>query len=256
MEKEKDLQQEEMQDSSNGKAGEKAQQDGLTPETLPAMEASEVEADATSPQAGAGAASQQHGEDTKPRNGEAEAPAATAEAQPYGSSSSIEEMQDRFLRLAADFANYKRRNEQERAAFADHVRRDFALALLPVLDDFGLMMEYDSEHPERLVEGARLIHQKLMEILSKQGLEKIEELNQPFDYERHEAVLAQPVEDKALDHVVLSVMQDGYLFKGKVLRPSKVIVGQYSEEQPNPSASEGDNQAEAGGGEPNGEKSV
>jgi hypothetical protein len=70
--------------------------------------------------------------------------------------------------------------------------------------------------------------------LFKQGLEKIEALNQPFDYERHEAVLAQPVKDKALDHVVLSVMQDGYLFKEKVLRPSKVIVGQYTENESEP----------------------
>lgn len=151
----------------------------------------------------------------------AENGSAAAEAGP-----SPNEQQERFLRLAADFANYKRRSENERAEIADWARRDFALALLPILDDFGLMIEYEATHPERLAEGAKLIRQKTMDLLTKYGLEKIEALNQPYDYAAHEAVLAQPVQDAALDHVVLSVMQEGYRFKGKVLRPSKVIVGQ------------------------------
>jgi molecular chaperone GrpE (heat shock protein) len=71
----------------------------------------------------------------------------------------------------------------------------------------------------------------MTELLAKQGLEKIEALRQPYDYERHEAVLTQPVPDSALDHVVLSVMQEGYMFNGKVLRPSKVIVGQRREKE-------------------------
>lgn len=147
--------------------------------------------------------------------------------QPAAATDPLAELQNRFLRLAADFANYKRRTENERAEIADWARREMAQSLLPILDDFGLMMEYDTQHPERLAEGAKLIRQKMMELLFKQGLEKIEALNQPYDYERHEAVLSQPVPDQALDQTVLSVMQDGYLFKGKVLRPSKVIVGHY-----------------------------
>lgn len=146
------------------------------------------------------------------------------------------EQQERFLRLAADFANYKRRSENERAEIADWARRDFALALLPILDDFGLMIEYEATHPERLAEGAKLIRQKTIDLLTKYGLEKIEALNQPYDYAAHEAVLSQPVQDQALDHVVLSVMQDGYYFKGKVLRPSKVIVGQYASAATNSAA--------------------
>jgi molecular chaperone GrpE len=150
--------------------------------------------------------------------------AQAATAQP-----SLAELQERFLRLAADFANYKRRNEAERAEIADWARRDFALALLPILDDFGLMLEYETQHPERLAEGAKLIRQKMLELLVKQGLEKIEALNQPYQYELHEAVLSQPVKEPTLDHTVLSLMQEGYSFKGKVLRPSKVIVGHYVE---------------------------
>ncbi|MCG3117927.1 MAG: Protein GrpE [bacterium] len=160
----------------------------------------------------------------EPQNGSGVTPEAPAE------------LQERFLRLAADFANYKRRNESERAEIADWARRDFALALLPILDDFGLMIEYETQHPERLAEGARLIRQKTLDLLVKHGLEKIDVLNQPYDYECCEAVLTQPVQEPALDHVVVSVMQEGYRFKGKVLRPSKVIVGQYSE--PGPATSE------------------
>ncbi len=179
----------------------------------------------------------------EPENGQATATAT--EAQP-----ALAELQNRFLRLAADFANYKRRTEAERVEIADWARRDMALNLLPILDDFGLMMEYETQHPERLAEGAKLIRQKMMELLFKQGLEKIEALNQPYDYERHEAVVSQPVRDQALDHVVLSVMQEGYMFKDKVLRPSKVIVGHY-EADDKPSASERIGQSEENNREPN-----
>jgi molecular chaperone GrpE len=161
----------------------------------------------------------------EPGNGQAAA-AASATATATEPQAAHAELQNRFLRLAADFANYKRRTETERAEIGDWARREMALSLLPILDDFGLMMEYDAQHPDRLAAGAKLIRQKMMELLFKQGLEKIEALNQPYDYERHEAVLGQPVQEAALDHVVLSVMQEGYMFKGKVLRPSKVIVGQ------------------------------
>jgi molecular chaperone GrpE len=194
-----------MPDSTDNKISATAEQDDeLIVEAQPA-------ADAAAPQPE---------EEPQPAAGEAaEAP------------TSVAEWQDRFLRLAADFANYKRRNEAERAEIANWARRDFALALLPILDDFGLMMEYETQHPERLAEGAKLIRQKMTELLAKQGLEKIDALHQPYDYERHEAVLTQPVQDPALDHVVLSVMQEGYMFNGKVLRPSKVIVGQHREKE-------------------------
>ena len=166
------------------------------------------------------------GEEQQPKNGSTTSAMPPAEAGPTPA-----ELQERFLRLAADFANYKRRSENERAGIADWARRDFALALLPILDDFGLMVEYEATHPERLAEGAKLIRQKTMDLLTRHGLEKIEALNQPYDYAAHEAVLSQPVQDQALDHAVLSVMQEGYRFQGKVLRPSKVIVGQYVEKE-------------------------
>jgi molecular chaperone GrpE len=200
-----------------------------------------IEAEPTAPESVSPAITEE------PENGQATA-AATAPA--TESQSALAELQNRFLRLAADFANYKRRTENERAEIADWARREMALGLLPILDDFGLMMEYDTQHPERLVEGAKLIHQKMLELLFKQGLEKIEALNQPYDYERHEAVMSQPVQDQALDHVVLSVMQDGYMFKDKVLRPSKVIVGHY-ETDAKPSANEKIGQTEENNREPN-----
>jgi molecular chaperone GrpE len=221
MEQEKDLSQQDTPNSTNGQT-EPMSETGPAQENF-AEPPAETEAGTT--------------ESTPPNGGAA---AQVPEAQP-----SLAELQERFLRLAADFANYKRRNEAERAEIADWARRDFALALLPILDDFGLMMEYETQHPERLAEGAKLIRQKMLELLTKQGLEKIEALNQPYHYEQHEAVLSQPVKEPALDHTVLSVMQEGYLFKGKVLRPSKVIVGQYVEPEPAPaSVSEPDQNSE------------
>jgi len=200
-----------------------------------------VEAGAAAPKSASQAATDE------PENGQATATATASATEPQPA---LTELQNRFLRLAADFANYKRRTEAERAEIADWARREMALSLLPILDDFSLMMEYDTQHPERLAEGAKLIRQKMMELLFKQGLEKIEALNQPYEYERHEAVVSQPVQDQALDHVVLSVMQDGYMFKDKVLRPSKVIVGHY-ETDSKPSASEKISQTEENNMEPN-----
>jgi len=209
MKEEKDLSQQDALDSTNGQAASMS-------ETVSAQEnAAEPVIETETARA----------ETVPPQNGGA-TPAA-AETQP-----SLGELQERFLRLAADFANYKRRSENERVEVADWARRDLTLALLPILDDFGLMMEYEAQHPERLAEGAKMIRQKMLELLGKQGLEKIEALNQPYHYEQHEAVLSQPVKEPALDHRVLSVMQEGYLYKGKVLRPSKVIVGQYVEAEP------------------------
>lgn len=199
-----------------------------------------VEAEAAAPKSASPAVTEE------PENGQATTASATAaEPQP-----ALAELQNRFLRLAADFANYKRRTEAERAEIADWARREMALSLLPILDDFGLMMEYDTQHPDRLAAGAKLIRQKMMELLFKQGLEKIEALNQPYEYERHEAVVSQPVQDQALDHVVLSVMQDGYMFKDKVLRPSKVIVGHYATDA-KPSTREKIGQTEENNREPN-----
>ncbi len=218
MDNEKELNPEEAEAASNGNsAAEASDFDELI-----------IGAEPTAPESASQPASE------KPENGQdtGGAPATATEPQP-----ALTELQNRFLRLAADFANYKRRTEAERTEIADWARREMALSLLPILDDFGLMMEYDTQHPERLAAGAKLIRQKMMELLSKQGLEQIEALNQPYDYERHEAILSQPVQDQALDHVVLSVMQEGYMFKDKVLRPSKVIVGQY----------EGDGKSSGGG---------
>ncbi len=151
MEKEQDLHQEEAPDSINDHA------ESLETAPTPEMNASPA------------------GEEQKPQNGDA---ASTVESQ-----TSLAELQERFLRLAADFVNYKRRAEAERAEIADWARRDFALALLPILDDFSLMMEYEAQHPERLAAGARLIRQKTMDLLTRHGLEKIEALNQPYGNE-------------------------------------------------------------------------
>jgi molecular chaperone GrpE len=234
MEKEKDLSQaDRTPNSTNGQAE-------------PLEEKAPIQEDSAEPAAETETATTESAPAT-----EDDAAARAAETQP-----SLAELQERFLRLAADFANYKRRNEAERAEIADWARRDFALALLPILDDFGLMMEYETQHPERLAEGAKLIRQKMLELLIKQGLEKIEALNQPYHYELHEAVLSQPVKEPALDHTVLSVMQEGYLFKGRVLRPSKVIVGQYVGPETAPSPVSDPDQNSERQTEPNSEKDV
>jgi len=148
----------------------------------------------------------------------------------------IHELEDQLLRLRAEFVNYKRRVEREQLGFADYVKGELFKKLLPIVDDFKLMME-KSEHgnnEKSVLEGARIIYQKLMDILQKEGLEKIEALGKDFDPSVHEALMIQP-SSREHHEKVINVFQDGYKLKDRLLRPSKVVVGKFeaqTEESP------------------------
>lgn len=133
------------------------------------------------------------------------------------------------LRLRAEFANYKRRVEKEQFEYVLYSKSEILKSLLPVVDDFKLMIDKSSagENRDGILEGARMIYEKFVQILEKEGLEKIDALGQQFDPELHEALMMKPTEVEAEHNIVVEVFQDGFRLKERLLRPSKVIVGQF-----------------------------
>ena len=134
-------------------------------------------------------------------------------------------LRDQMLRARAEFENFKRRRNQEMEQFSQLANEGLIGDLLPVLDDFDLMLSNAGKNGEAgsLVEGAKMIRQKLAASLEKRGLELVSAAGQPFDPELHEALMQMPVPGVEPGTVV-EVHQAGYRLGGKLLRPSRVIV--------------------------------
>lgn len=139
--------------------------------------------------------------------------------------------EDKYLRLLAEFANYKKRVEREREETADYFRGDIIKKMLPVLDDFSLMLKKtaDEENEVSLFDGAKLIFEKFTQILEKEGLTQIDAMGQAFDPEVHEALMMQPIADETNNNKVVDVFQEGYILRDKLLRPTKVVVGTFDD---------------------------
>ena len=136
---------------------------------------------------------------------------------------------DSWKRAQADFINYKRRGEQEREEFCRFANSALMLSLLPVFDDLERAF---ASVPPRLdkhswVDGIRLIERKLRANLEVQGLAPIEALGEPFDPKLHEAVM----HGKGKEGVVVTEIQKGYKLCDRVIRPSKVVVGNGEEDK-------------------------
>ena len=132
------------------------------------------------------------------------------------------DLQDRYLRLQAEFQNARRRAEKDRGEFAEYAATEAVRALLPIVDDFERALKSESAGKE-YAKGMELIYQRLFESLKKLGLEPMESAGQPFDPHMHHAVEMVESEDKP-DHTVLEEYQRGYNFKGRLLRPAMVRV--------------------------------
>jgi len=132
------------------------------------------------------------------------------------------DLQDRLLRRQAEFENFRRRAERERAEVLEYAATDTVRTLLPIVDDFERALKVDSADKE-YVRGMELIYQRLTAALTKMGLEPIIAEGQPFDPNVHHAI--EMVEtDQAPDHTVMAEFQRGYNFRGRLLRPAMVKV--------------------------------
>ena len=132
------------------------------------------------------------------------------------------ELEDRFLRRQAEFENFRRRLDRERAETFEYAFKESVNALLPILDDFERALKVECDDAE-YVRGMDLIYQRFFDTLTKLGLEPIRAAGEQFDPNLHHAV--EMVEtDEAEDHTVLAEFQRGYNFKGRLLRPAMVRV--------------------------------
>lgn len=132
---------------------------------------------------------------------------------------------DRWIRLAAEFENYKKRTSREFGALIKNANEALILQILPTLDSFerALQAARTSGEFEAFRQGVELIYQQLLATLQREGLQRIESIGQPFDPTRHEAVLAVERADHPPDTIV-GEMERGYTLNEKIIRPAKVMV--------------------------------
>lgn len=151
----------------------------------------------------------------------------------------IAELEDRLLRLQAEFINYKKRTEKANLELGDYLKGEVIKKFIPIMDDFKHMMENIQKNNQTqdlnaIIEGIDIIRKKFEQIFEQFGVQKIDSLNEEFDPEIHEALMTQPVTDKSQDNKILQVYQEGYRINDRILRPGKVIVGKYEgDEQKN-----------------------
>ncbi len=138
-----------------------------------------------------------------------------------------EEIQDRYLRLSAEFDNYRKRTLREKADLTKFAAEGVILSLLPVIDDFDRAVDAlpENEEYKSYKEGITLIYNKLKDFLKQNGVEEMEVMHHPFDADLQEAVTKMPAPEKNMKDKVVDVLQKGYTLKGKVLRYAKVVVG-------------------------------
>ncbi len=168
--------------------------------------------------------------------GDAELPDDAGTESPDGAAAELEaelaELKDRHLRLAAEFENFRKRTRKEAATGRTAAQAELARQILPTLDDLARVADtpHESTTVQALDEGIELILRNLRKQLADAGLTRIEAQGEPFDPERHEAVMATQVDDPELDETVGRVFLDGYEFLGRLVRPAQVEVRRYEEE--------------------------
>ncbi|WP_370214177.1 nucleotide exchange factor GrpE [Mesoflavibacter profundi] len=141
----------------------------------------------------------------------------------------LQQEKDKYLRLFAEFENYKKRTSRERIELFQTASKDVMVAMLPVLDDFEralLHIEEDKE-AEELRKGVLLIYNKLLQTLQQKGLTKIEvEKGDKFDADHHEAVTQIPAPTEDLKGKIVDIIEKGYKLGETVIRFPKVVIGQ------------------------------
>ena len=140
----------------------------------------------------------------------------------------VEEQKDKYLRLSAEFDNYRKRTLKEKAELTKNGGEKTLTAILPVLDDFerALKNMEASEETKAMKEGVELIFSKFQKILGQEGLQKIETEGQAFDTDFHEAIALIPAPSEDLKGKILDCVQTGYMLNEKVIRHAKVAVAQ------------------------------
>jgi len=137
---------------------------------------------------------------------------------------------DRYLRLAAEYDNYRKRSAKERQDAGARAQADLVRQLVEALDDVARFAHVDpaTTDASTIVQGVDMVEKKLLKALGAAGLEIINPVGETFDPALHEAVATEPTSAREDDHVVSRVYQPGYLFRSQLLRPARVVVKQWN----------------------------
>ncbi|MDD3739391.1 MAG: nucleotide exchange factor GrpE [Lentimicrobiaceae bacterium] len=146
----------------------------------------------------------------------------------YELNKKYEELNDRYLRLYSEFDNYRKRTNKEKIELRQHASEDIIKDLLPILDDMDRANKVNSESNDLkgIVEGSLLITTKLKNMLGSRGLSEIDCIGQDFDTDYHEAITTIKAEDPEMKGKIIDETQKGYKLNEKVIRFSKVIIGE------------------------------
>lgn len=141
-----------------------------------------------------------------------------------------EEQRDKYLRLAADHENFRKRAAKERLEAGVRGQGELIGSLVELLDDLGRFAQVDpaTTDARTVVDGVSMVEKKAMKALTARGLEVVNPVDQPFDPALHDAVATEVAESEAHDQTVARVYQCGYVFKGQMLRPARVVVRQWN----------------------------
>lgn len=141
---------------------------------------------------------------------------------------SAREWQDKYIRLSAEFDNYRKRTLKEKTELTKSANADLLNDILPVIDDFerGMANISEAADVEALKEGINLIYIKFVEFLKQNGVKEIEAKEKEFDIDFHEAITKIPAPAEDMKGRVIDVIQKGYLLNDKIIRYAKVVIGE------------------------------
>ena len=159
-----------------------------------------------------------------------ETPDTDTSVRATGGADDLATERDKYLRLAAEYDNYRKRSAKERQDAGTRAQADLVRQLVEALDDVARFAHIDPATTDAgtIVQGVDMVEKKLLKALGGAGLEVINPLGETFDPALHEAVATEPTSAREDDHVVSRVYQPGYLFRSQLLRPARVVVKQWN----------------------------
>ena len=167
---------------------------------------------------------------TAAADGSGTAETASAGATESRADADVASERERYLRLAAEYDNYRKRSAKERSDAGMRAQADLVRQLIEALDDVARFAHVDPATTDAVtvVQGVDMVEKKLLKALGGAGLEIVNPVGETFDPALHEAVATEPTTAKEDDHVVSRVYQPGYVFKSQLLRPARVVVKQWN----------------------------
>src|SRR2546430_13331252 len=145
----------------------------------------------------------------------------------------VADLKDKYLRLAAEYDNFRKRAVKERTEAWEKAQGDLVLRLVDALDDLARFAHVDPAQTDAktIHDGVDLVERKLWKELEAAGVTRVDQSGVPFDPNLHEAVTTQPADHRAKDHTVGAVLQPGYRMRGALIRPARVVVLQWTADE-------------------------